>query len=821
MPDSRDKQSFLSLLTRVVEISNSNILVENRLKSICDLLNREGRIDCICFYRREPRGEDLAPWISSSMGIDECTKLDFAIRSGEGCAGKAAYRRAPVFFPDVKENPPAQAISRELRDFASILSVPVMDDVYLYGVMNLSSLKPVRYSDEEMAFFQVVATEAAGAIRNSKLYHDARKRVSELITLNEIGRAIISSFDVKDILGYVSKSTTRLLAADGCTVRLSAEGRGGLRVMVDEGYGQAGLRREFRASGKSLALQVYQQRRPLLINGPEDSPSYEDLSRRGIVSFLGLPIVSKDRSLGVISYYSASSGSHFDMEAVHLMQTVCSQLANMIEHATTLEKARRLAQENQEKVRRISAMYDIARVMMSTVKTERLLQSILFSLISSEGLRFSRAILFLLSEDGKFLVGRMAMGPRDRKEVRWIDRLPRDLPEEGPAGTKEGIRELLWPDVEQLRIPLGETACLVARSVLEKHPVRSEKRCPISAEEKAYDFCVGFCGTQPGNFVAVPLMVKGEARGAIYVDNMFRERDLTDEDIQVLTTFASNATLAMETVSLYESLETALHTVRSTQDRLLQSEKLMALGEMAARIAHEIKNPLTVIGGFARRMARPEKSATDGASVERYAQIILKEVQRLERIIQETLYFSREVVPELRSVDLNRVVREALATFRDELQEAQIATEVDLSPEVPVIFADPDQIAQVLWNLVNNAIQVMEGSGTLTITTRPSVPPEKAGVTIQVSDTGGGIPHDVVHNIFNPFFTTKAKGTGLGLTIVHAIVERHGGTIHLDNQEGKGVTFSIFLPLFPKEAGAGDRILEQMRKSETHEIGTE
>jgi signal transduction histidine kinase len=227
-----------------------------------------------------------------------------------------------------------------------------------------------------------------------------------------------------------------------------------------------------------------------------------------------------------------------------------------------------------------------------------------------------------------------------------------------------------------------------------------------------------------------------------------------------------------------------------------------------------------VIGGFARRMARPERPANDRASVQHYAQIILKEVQRLERIIHETLYFSREGSPELRSVDLNQEVHEALAMFREELQEARITTAVDLSPDVPVIFADPDQIVQVLWNLVNNAIQAMEGTGTLTITTRSAAPPEKAGVMIRVSDTGGGIPHDVVHNIFNPFFTTKAKGTGLGLTIVHAIVERHGGTIHLDNQEGKGVTFSIFLPLFPKEAGAGDRILEQMRKSGNHENGT-
>jgi signal transduction histidine kinase len=88
-----------------------------------------------------------------------------------------------------------------------------------------------------------------------------------------------------------------------------------------------------------------------------------------------------------------------------------------------------------------------------------------------------------------------------------------------------------------------------------------------------------------------------------------------------------------------------------------------------------------------------------------------------------------------------------------------------------------------------------------------------------LSDTGGGIPHDVVHNIFNPFFTTKAKGTGLGLAIVHAIVEKHGGTIHLDNREGKGVTFSIFLPLHSREAGAGERILGQLRKGGTNANG--
>ena len=806
-----------SLLARIVEISNSNIQVENRLKYICDFLARETHADCVCIYRRDARGEDLAPWVSSCVEIEECTAMNFVVHPGEGVSGKVARKRAPVFFPDVKAEPPTPAVPQELRDFTSILSVPVMDDVYLYGVMNFSTLAPASYTEEDLALFATVATEVAGTIRNSRLYNDTRKRVSELITLNEIGRAISSTFEVKGTLGYIAKTTSRLLSADGCTVRLSGQGPGVLKVAVDEGYARPGFRRELRSLGRELALRIHGEKRPLLINGPEDSPLHSALAGHGVASFLGLPIVSMGKSLGTISYYSTSPRLRFDMEGVRLIQTVCSQLANMIENASILRKAQRLAQENQAKMQRISTLHDVARALMSTVKMERLLSIMMYALISPGGLNFSRAILFLTSEDGKGLRARMAMGPHDRREARRIGRLPRGLLDDGAAGVAgEEIRNLLWSDIGNLRVTLSDGSCLVARAVKEKRPVRSASGC--GAPEGGAAARGGFCGNHPASFAAVPLMVKGEARGAVYVDNLFQERPITEEDIQLLTMFASNACLAMENASLYESLQGALDTIRTTQDRLVQSEKLMALGEMAARIAHEIKNPLTAIGGFARRIASP-RAGGEAQSLERYAQIILKEVQRLERIIDETLYFSREMVSAFREVNLNVEIREVLSMFREEFEEARISAVVDLSRDLPSISADPDQIRQVVWNLVSNAIQAMGGSGVLTVGTHLADPAEGTGVVLEVSDTGGGIPRDVVQNIFNPFFTTKAKGTGLGLPIVHAIVEKHGGTIHLDNREGVGVAFSIFLPLFPKGAGTGDRILEQMRKGGANDNG--
>ena len=800
-----------ALLSRVVEISNSNIQIENRLKYICDFLATDTGAECVCVYRRDTRGEYLVPWVSSCVEIEECALFDFRIRPGEGVAGKAVQKRAPVFFPDVQASPPPLSVARESRDFRSILSVPVMDDVYLYGAMNFSSRSPLTFSEEAVRVLSVVATEVGGAIRNSRLYHDARKRVSELITLNEIGRAITSTFQVRDILGYVAKTTSRLLQSDGCTIRLVGENRGALKVMVDEGYASQGLKREMRAQGKLLAHQIFREKRPLLINEPGDSPMVPALSQHGVTSFLGLPIISKGKAMGVINYYSCSPQVVFDMEVMHLMQTVCSQLANVIENATMFREAQQMAGENQARAQRFATLYNVARALMSTVKTDRLLMIMLYALTSPTGFNFSRAILFLLSDDGLSLTAQMGMGPRDVKEARRARRSRRIPLEEGgtEAGAKR-IGKMLWGDTENLSIPVDGSGCLVAQAVREKRTIRADSGCSAVPEGSP----VGLCGNHPPSFVTVPLVIQGEARGAIYVDNKFREREITEEDIQILTMFASEASLAMESASLYESREEALGKVRKAQDLLVQSEKLAALGEMAARIAHEMKNPLTVIGGFAARLARKEQDDRDHSPTTRYAEIILKEVKRLERTIQQTLSFSREVVPDFQQVDINAEIQDVLGMFREELAERGIVKEVDLSKEVPEIAGDPDQLRQVIWNLLSNAVQAMGEGGKLMLVTRPASEDEGDGVVFLVGDTGGGIPHDVVHNIFNPFFTTKAKGTGLGLPIVHSIVQNHGGAIQLDNREGVGVTFSIFLPRVPKEKGAGIRILEQMRKGD-------
>lgn len=790
-----------AILSRVIELSNSNIPVENRMKFVCDHLVRETSADFAGVFQKDRRGDDLAPWVSSSAAIEESAAADFRIRPGEGVSGKALQKRIAVFFPNVRLAPPSLPVRQETRDFTSLLSVPIMDDIYVYGTLNVSTVDETAWAEDDHEMFRLVAMELGGAIRNSRLYADARKRVSELITLNEIGRAITSTLQVRDILAHVAKTTLRLLSADGCTIRLAEGGEGGaLKVVVDEGYKGMLLKSETRSVGRELAVRIAADKRPLLINGPEDSPFHADLDKRGITSYLGIPIVSRNRTLGVINYYSCSRTSSFDMEVVHLLQTICSHLANMIENASMFRETQALAESNQAKARRFAVLYHVASALMSTVKTDRILQVMMHAVTSPAGLNFSRGILFLLDGEGK-LVARIGMGPRDKSEARKLPAAAIDDQFDAESPTR-----LLWPDIETMSLDLGVSECFVGKVIREKRPINTTTGCALAGSPDSVDFC----GWHPASFAAVPLLSKGEAKGAVYVDNLFREREITAEDIQILTLFASEASLAMENAQLYETLERAFGEIRAAQGRLVQSEKLAALGEMAAQIAHEVKNPLTSIGGWARRLAMKDEVTPEEAS--HCAKIIVDEVTRLERTVNDTLYFSRESTPHFKSVDVNDVVVDAVAVGRAEAEAVGVEISLDLDTSLSPVEADPDQLKQILYNLVSNAVQAMQSGGTLTIATSPGPEEEPEGIVVLVSDTGGGIPNDVVQNIFNPFFTTKPKGTGLGLPIVHAIIERHGGWITLDNRPGDGVTFLVYLPKVPRVTGAAERILQTIRK---------
>ncbi len=213
-------------------------------------------------------------------------------------------------------------------------------------------------------------------------------------------------------------------------------------------------------------------------------------------------------------------------------------------------------------------------------------------------------------------------------------------------------------------------------------------------------------------------------------------------------------------------------------------------------MAHEIRNPLTAIGGFAKRLEKrlPEKTAE-----KEYARTVVNEVARLERILRDTLTFSREAKYHLQYADMNHLLARTEAKFGEVCREKRLHLDVRPAPGLPPCIVDEDQIRQALDNLVTNAIDAMTDGGTLTLATRTSCENGTNYVVVDVSDTGPGIPADLVKRIFEPFYSTKVigHGTGLGLSICKKIMEGHRGSIRVSAAPGGGAMFSLFMPYLP------------------------
>lgn len=228
------------------------------------------------------------------------------------------------------------------------------------------------------------------------------------------------------------------------------------------------------------------------------------------------------------------------------------------------------------------------------------------------------------------------------------------------------------------------------------------------------------------------------------------------------------------------------------REQLNQAEKLSALGRLTANVAHEIRNPLTVIGGYARRF---EKKIPAESREREYAGIIISEVARLEKVLRSVLTFSREAGLNLRLEDVNGIIDESLASFEPLCRERSIRIEKAYG-KVPPVAVDKDRIREVVQNLLSNAVDSMPKGGILSVVSKEEVIHERPFLSVKIRDTGEGIPEDKTRMIFEPFFTTKVleQGTGLGLAICRKIIEDHGGSIGVESRIGKGATFSFSLP---------------------------
>lgn len=232
--------------------------------------------------------------------------------------------------------------------------------------------------------------------------------------------------------------------------------------------------------------------------------------------------------------------------------------------------------------------------------------------------------------------------------------------------------------------------------------------------------------------------------------------------------------------------------LRRTQKAVREREKLAIIGQMAAGMAHEIKNPLTAVRGFAQLL---KEKCPDNPTLVEYVQIILAEVDRANAVIVDFLQLSRPKQPILKSQSVNGLLEEIIAIVGPQSFLKKIALAYEMADDLPYCRMDQDQIKQVLLNICQNAIEAMPGGGVLKI--KAGHLPAQKEIYIAISDTGCGISQEKLENIGVPFFTTKATGTGLGLSISYSIIRAHNGRVEMESKEGEGTTFKIYLPCPP------------------------
>lgn len=339
-------------------------------------------------------------------------------------------------------------------------------------------------------------------------------------------------------------------------------------------------------------------------------------------------------------------------------------------------------------------------------------------------------------------------------------------------------------------VGLDDAAISSLRAPLEKvqELYQSTKRRALVLNDGIEESPTVAADTQLGvkNVMFVWVRHKGDLIGAIRVANK-KNGGFTEEDVNPLAILANNLSVALENAKLYEDLRLQMQELRSAQEQLIQAAKLVAIGELASNVAHEINNPLTSILGYAELI----KEETELGSIMRDVEVIESESLRARDIVHQLLEFSRKRPVEMKRIEINDILKEVIGLVQLQLKDTHIVVNEDFGT-IPTTQGDPNQLKQVFLNIINNATFAMQKEGTLDIITRVV----GSNINIAISDTGKGIPKEVATRIFEPFFSTKQeKGTGIGLSVSFKIIQSHNGHITVDSEEGKGSTFTIILPI--------------------------
>ena len=441
--------------------------------------------------------------------------------------------------------------------------------------------------------------------------------------------------------------------------------------------------------------------------------------------------------------------------------------------ARTLQ-LQRINEQNHHKLLELALLNRLSTIDLSRIRLNRLTHLLLASLVTPGF--FDRAMLLMLNDRTETLKGMLGIDEPFSYLNENVDISDAEIER---MSSSEFTRRL-----RSCRIDLVKGRDPFYRTVAERKVLQQNEPILTESSSKRFLTTMGI-----HSFVSIPLVFKGGLFGVIIADNNRSGRRTSRDDMKFLQLFANHAGIAIENLMLCHNLEDANCRLQEAQEQLIHGERLATIGEMAAGIAHELKGPMVAIGGFARRL---DSKISEGTPEKGYIATIIEEEKRLESMLDDVLSFSRKTTICYDRCSIVELIDSSLSIVDHACHKIGIEVSRHYPKKQIILFADCQQLKQVFINIFYNALEAMRGGGALKISVAHSG--KDRMVLIKIADSGEGIPKKLQNSIFNPFFTTKKNGTGLGLPIANRIMINHGGKIRVRNHQGGGAEFTLLLP---------------------------
>lgn len=577
-------------------------------------------------------------------------------------------------------------------------------------------------------------------VRGSGIKEDPdhlREQLEKLRLLYDTAALLNATMEPRQVISLVLKEAVRIMGATSGSLRMVEKESQSLRLEVAIGKGRDARRALQLKLGQGITGWVALHGKPLLVQDVSADPRYLPI-RKGVRSEMAVPLRVEGEIIGVLNLDSNRKGA-FSQTDLELLTALANQSARVIHNA-------RLHQELKRKALELETLFSVGQTIVSSLELDEVLVRITRKVVQLlEGVKLCS--LMLLDEARGELLIRAVHGASER-----YTRKP-------PLKVSDSL--------------LGKVA---------------RERTPIIVEDVRHhpEFKYSGLARKEGlvSLLSVPMVFQDRVIGVL---NAYtgRPHRFGPEEVNLLSALAGQSAIAIQNARLYES-------VVASEEKIRQSERLLLLGEMAAEVAHEIRNPLTVIRMLIHSL---NEEFPEGDHRKKDIQVMEQKIAQMTGLVDQILQITRQREPEFHPVELQDVLEETLALVRHRLGKQRVKVTKRFSRAVPQVKGDRAQLEQMLLNLILNASQAMPQGGQLILKTgfqrKGSLGPT---VWMAVEDTGCGVPKESLKDIFRPFFSLRPEGVGLGLSVVQRIVNQHQGRISVKGARGGGSCFLVEFP---------------------------